>query len=73
MKKYWDCSLKNGNKSLFVGQLLAGIVLIIITMFAILVLGPELTARQNYLIYMLAKKINIANFMTRLEAILAII
>ncbi|WP_342603140.1 GerAB/ArcD/ProY family transporter [Peribacillus sp. FSL E2-0159] len=41
-------------KSLFVGQLLAGIVLIIITMLAILVLGPELTASQNYPIYMLA-------------------
>ncbi|WP_290369895.1 GerAB/ArcD/ProY family transporter [Peribacillus simplex] len=60
-------------KAFFVGQLLAGIVLIIITMLAILVLGPELTARQNYPIYMLAKKINIANFMPRLEAILAII
>ncbi|MFJ7511685.1 GerAB/ArcD/ProY family transporter [Peribacillus simplex] len=60
-------------KSLFVGQLLAGIVLIIITMLAILVLGPELTASQNYPIYMLAKKINIGDFMTRLEAILAII
>ncbi|MBT2667182.1 endospore germination permease [Bacillus sp. ISL-4] len=60
-------------KSLFVGQLLAGSVLIIITMLAILVLGPESTARQNYPIYMLAKKINIGDFMTRLEAILAII
>lgn len=60
-------------KSLFIGQLLAGSVLIIITMLAILVLGPDLTARQNYPIYMLAKKINIADFMTRLEAILAII
>ncbi|MFE4708153.1 endospore germination permease [Peribacillus simplex] len=60
-------------KSLFVGQFLAGSVLIIITMLAILVLGSESTARQNYPIYMLAKKINIADFMTRLEAILAII
>jgi spore germination protein KB len=60
-------------KSLFVGQLLGGSVLIIITMLAILVLGPESTARQSYPIYMLAKKINIADFLMRLEAILAII
>jgi spore germination protein KB len=52
---------------------LAGSVLIIITMLAILVLGPESTSRQPYPIYLLAKKINIADFMTRLEAILAII
>ncbi|MGE7907250.1 GerAB/ArcD/ProY family transporter [Peribacillus sp. NPDC094092] len=60
-------------KSLFVGQLLAGSVLIVITMLAILVLGAESTARQNYPIYMLAKKINIGDFMTRLEALLAVI
>jgi spore germination protein KB len=60
-------------KSLFVGQLLAGSVLIIITMLAILVLGPDLTAKHIYPSYILAKKINIANFLTRLEAMLAII
>lgn len=60
-------------KSLFVGQLLGGIVLIIITMLATLVLGSESTARHSYPIYMLAKKINIADFLMRLEAILAII
>lgn len=64
---------RQNKKKPFVGQFLAGSVLIIITMLAILVLGPESTARQNYPIYMLAKKINIADFMTRLEAILAII
>ncbi|WP_232696505.1 GerAB/ArcD/ProY family transporter [Brevibacillus daliensis] len=60
-------------KSLFVGQWLAGSVLIIITMLAILVLGADSTARQIYPSYQLAKKINIANFLTRLEAILAVI
>ncbi|MFB6800512.1 GerAB/ArcD/ProY family transporter [Peribacillus butanolivorans] len=60
-------------KSLFVGQLLAGSVLIIITMLAILVLGVDLTAKEIYPSYKLAQKINIANFLTRLEAILAII
>lgn len=58
-------------KSLFVGQLLAGSVLIIITMLAILVFGADLTSKQIYPSYILAKKINIANFLTRLEAILA--
>ncbi|MGE7766691.1 GerAB/ArcD/ProY family transporter [Peribacillus sp. NPDC096540] len=60
-------------KSLFVGQLLAGSVLIIITMLAILVLGVDVTASEIYPSYKLAKKINIANFLQRLEAILAII
>ncbi|MGG0283873.1 endospore germination permease [Peribacillus butanolivorans] len=60
-------------KSLFVGQLLAGSILIIITMLAILVLGVDLTAKEIYPSYKLAQKINIANFLTRLEAILAII
>ncbi|MEJ9231575.1 spore germination protein [Peribacillus butanolivorans] len=60
-------------KSLFVGQLLAGSVLIIITMLAILVLGADVTASEIYPSYKLAKKINIANFLQRLEAILAII
>ncbi|MFE4430870.1 endospore germination permease [Peribacillus butanolivorans] len=60
-------------KSLFVGHLLAGSVLIIITMLAILVLGVDLTAKEIYPSYKLAQKINIANFLTRLEAILAII
>ncbi|MBK5497336.1 GerAB/ArcD/ProY family transporter [Peribacillus sp. TH14] len=60
-------------KSLFVGQLLAGSVLIIITMLAILVLGVDLTAKEIYPSYKLAQKINITNFLTRLEAILAII
>lgn len=60
-------------KSLLVGQLLAGCVLIIITMLAILVLGSDSTAREIYPTFTLAKKINIADFLTRLEAILAII
>lgn len=60
-------------KSLLVGQFLAGGVLIIITMLAILVLGSDSTAREIYPTYTLAKKINIADFLTRLEAILAII
>jgi spore germination protein KB len=60
-------------KSLFVGQLLAGSILIIITMLAILILGADLTARQIYPSYILAKKINIADFFTRVEATIAII
>jgi spore germination protein KB len=60
-------------KSLFIGQWLAGSVLIIITMLAILVLGSDLTASQIYPTYNLARKINIADFLTRLEAILAVL
>ncbi|MFB7642035.1 GerAB/ArcD/ProY family transporter [Peribacillus butanolivorans] len=60
-------------KNLFIGQLLAGSVLIIITLLAILVLGVDLTVKEIYPSYKLAQKINIANFLTRVEAILAII
>jgi spore germination protein KB len=58
-------------KSLFIGALSGGLVLIIITVLTILVLGADITERQLYPSYTLARKINIANFLTRIEAFLA--
>jgi spore germination protein KB len=58
-------------KNLLFGTLLGGSVLVVITTLAILVLGPYATARHLYPTYALAKKINIANFFTRIEAMLA--
>ena len=60
-------------KSLFIGQWLAGSVLIIITILCILILGAHTTASQSYPSFILARKISIANFMMRLEAILGVI
>lgn len=51
------------------GALIGGILLVLITALAILVLGADYTARNLYPIYVLAKKINIADFFQRIEAI----
>jgi spore germination protein KB len=55
------------------GALLGGITLIITTTLSILVLGADMTARNLYPSYILAKKINVADFLQRIEAILAVI
>ncbi|MFY0762286.1 endospore germination permease [Metabacillus dongyingensis] len=64
---------KRIKNSLFAGAFLGGLVLIIVTTLSILVLGADQTAIQQYPTYKLARKINIANFFTRVEAMLAII
>ncbi|WP_313894092.1 endospore germination permease [Psychrobacillus sp.] len=59
---------KSAKKTFLIGNLIGGLVVIIITMLCILVLGADLTARQMYPSYGLAKKVNIGNFVTRIEA-----
>lgn len=53
------------------GASFGGLILFIIISMSILVLGPDLTARNMYPSYMLAKTINVGNFLQRLEAVLA--
>ncbi|MGC4378935.1 endospore germination permease [Fictibacillus sp. Mic-4] len=60
-------------KSILVGVLVGGGILIVITLVTILVLGYDMTARYIYPSYALAKKINIGNFVQRIEAVLAVI
>jgi spore germination protein KB len=60
-------------KAFYKGTLIGGFLLTILIMFCILVLGSDLTARQTYPSYMLAKKISIGNFLERIEVIVAII
>jgi spore germination protein KB len=62
---------KDIQKSFSVGFIGGSILMIILTFVTILVLGPEFTARQAYSVYVLAKGINIANFLQRIEAIIA--
>lgn len=62
---------KSAGKALFSGTLLAGIMIILITLMNILVLGADLTARNAYSTYALAKKISIGNFVERLESVVA--
>lgn len=64
---------KEAQKSFLIGTLIGGLVMIIITLLGILVLGSYNSASQVYPGYELAKKINIGNFITRIEAIMAAI
>lgn len=66
--------VKNASKArkAFVGGVLfGGVMLILISVLSILVLGADLTARQLYPSYSLAKKISIGNFLERLEVVMA--
>ncbi|NRD80105.1 endospore germination permease [Bacillus sp. BRMEA1] len=64
--------LKGVKKSFFIGTFIGGLTLILITLLCILVLGSEITARNIYPSYILARKINIANFFQRIEVIMTI-
>ncbi|WP_019119498.1 GerAB/ArcD/ProY family transporter [Brevibacillus massiliensis] len=64
---------KKVRNSLIAGVALGGLVLFLVTTLAILVLGVDLTARHLYPSYILAKKINIGEFIRRVEVILGII
>lgn len=58
--------------SILRGALLGGMVINIIVILTILVLNHILTGAQIYPSYSLAKKIDIAKFLTRLEAMIAV-
>ncbi|KPV58846.1 hypothetical protein QJ48_14410 [Paenibacillus sp. A3] len=62
---------KKASTAFLLGTLIGGLFLLIITTVCIAVLGAEGTARQAYPSYTLAKKINIANFFTRIEVLMA--
>ncbi len=48
-------------------------MLTIISLLTILVIGADMTESQIYPSYVLAKKINVGNFLTRIEVMMAII
>lgn len=58
-------------KDFIAAVLLGGLFIIIITLLSILILGSDTTARQLYPSYVLAKKINVGNFVERIESIMA--
>lgn len=60
-------------KSFFIGNLLGNIILICVILLNILVLGHDMTSRNLAPSYELAKKINIGDFFTRIEAIIALL
>ncbi|MGG6309443.1 GerAB/ArcD/ProY family transporter [Paenibacillus macerans] len=60
-------------KNFVLGSLIGSLLLVIIITLSIFVLGPEITARSLYPSYSLAKKIDIAHFLQRIEVIMATI
>lgn len=52
-----------------VGALLAGLALIALSVVSVLVLGVDPSSRNMYITYELAKRVNIGNFLERVEAI----
>lgn len=63
---------KAASKGFYRGTIIAGIALVIIIVLCITVLGTEMTARQTYPSYALAKKINVGHFLQRIEIVMAI-
>ncbi|PAB57762.1 GerAB/ArcD/ProY family transporter [Anaeromicrobium sediminis] len=66
-------NLKEAKKSFLSGTLIGGIIIFLIATLCILVLGHDMTARNAFASYALAKKISLGNFIERIEAIIAII
>ncbi|MCQ6268682.1 endospore germination permease [Fictibacillus sp. WQ 8-8] len=60
-------------RSLLIGGGIGGTVLLIMTGLSLLVLDPNLTAKSVYPSYKLASKINLADMIQRVEAVLAAI
>jgi spore germination protein KB len=58
-------------RAFFLGTLIGGILLFLVTFLCILVLGVDVTARQMYPSYTLAKIISVGDFLERLEVLLA--
>ncbi|MEL3973605.1 endospore germination permease [Rossellomorea oryzaecorticis] len=63
----------NVTKAMFKGSLLGGGSLVVLTFLVIGVLGDEVAAMYDYPTFLLAKQINIADFMQRVEVIIAAI
>ncbi|MFC4306036.1 GerAB/ArcD/ProY family transporter [Cohnella boryungensis] len=59
-------------KEYLYSTVLSGIAILLVILMSILVLGSYMTANHFYATYTLAKKINIGNFLQRLEVILVI-
>lgn len=63
--------IQKTGKALWAGILMGGILLTVISLLTVLVLGADTTERQIYPSYALAKKINVGNFLTRIEVMMA--
>ncbi|MBP1992239.1 GerAB/ArcD/ProY family transporter [Paenibacillus eucommiae] len=65
--------IEKAGKALFIGVLLAGVILTVIAVVGISVIGADHAARSSFPSYEIARRINIGDFLERIEAIMAII
>ncbi|MEI4768160.1 endospore germination permease [Psychrobacillus sp. FJAT-51614] len=63
--------IKKAKKNFIIGNIIGSIIIIIITTLCIFVLGSPTTSRQVYPSYALAKVINVGDFLTRIESLMA--
>lgn len=64
-------NVQQAKKTFFIGYLIGGMVISILTFLCIAVLGAYSTASEIHPSYELAKRINIGNFIQRIEALMA--
>lgn len=64
---------QNAGKAMYIGVLIGGVILLIITILAVAVIGAEQLVRSNYPSYELARRINVANFLQRIEVTIAVV
>ena len=63
--------VRKANKGFFGGTMMASGVMTMITLLSILVLGGEISGRQMFPGYVMARKIDIGNFFQRIEILIA--
>jgi len=63
--------VKHAKKSFLIGNLIGGIVIIIVTFLSVSILGVEKTASEIYPSYELAKRVSVGDFIERIEALMA--
>ncbi|WP_438315587.1 GerAB/ArcD/ProY family transporter [Sporosarcina sp. FA9] len=65
--------VKQAKKSFLLGNLIGGLIIIVITFFCISILGAVKTANEIYPTYELAKRISVGNFIERIEEVMALL
>ncbi|MFD1267390.1 endospore germination permease [Paenibacillus motobuensis] len=63
---------KEARRALLIGSAMGGLAITLIVALSILVFGPDIITSSMYPSYLLAQKINIGNFLQRIEVIMGI-
>ncbi|MRH45088.1 GerAB/ArcD/ProY family transporter [Aquibacillus halophilus] len=64
---------QKAGRGFLVGMTIGGLLLTVVTLMCLVVLGSDITARNVYPTYVLGKKISVADFLDRIEILVAII